>query len=94
MAFHQALLDSWLVHQLTFDRAVLAAAVVCGHQQAPWWAAPAAVVLSSDPQLASVGVTLVGSVVLAAASLAALDFQQAPAWVALACRRWCLGHRL
>ena len=36
VVLRQALLDSWLVRQLTSDRAALADAVVCGHQQASW----------------------------------------------------------
>ena len=50
-----------------------------------------AVVAFPDPQLAPVGVTLVGLVGPVEAVLAALDSQQAPAGVALAC---CLKHRL
>ena len=48
------------------------------------------VVAFPNPQLAPVGVALVGLAVPVAAVLAALDSQQAPVGVALACRWWCL----
>ena len=56
--------------------------------------ASVAALAALGPQLAPVWVALIASVVPVAAVLAALDSQQALVGVALACRRWCLGHRL
>ena len=57
-------------------------------------ASVAAPLAALGPQLTPCWAALMRLVVPAAASSAALDLQQAPAGVALACRQWHLGHQL
>ena len=89
--------ELWLDPQQTSDEAAplvtVASVAAQDPQLTPDGAALVALVVGNHRQ-ALCWAALVTLLAPATAPLAALDLQQAPAGVALACRQWHLGHQL